>query len=55
MPEVPFHLGGFKNIMLSLSLVKSAKCYGHLGGDGGARTHTHTHVRVDLLSAVKTT
>lgn len=41
--------------MLSLSLVKccdkSAKCYGHLGGDGGA----HTHVRVDLFSAVKTT
>lgn len=45
--------------MLSLSLVKccdkSAKCYGHLGGDGGARTHTHTHFRVDLFSAVKTT
>lgn len=37
--------------MLSLSLVKccdkSAKCYGHLGGDGGA--HTHTFVWICFL------
>lgn len=37
--------------MLSLSPVKccdkSAKCYGHLGGDGGA--HTHTFVWICFL------